>query len=97
MNLPPVTWSSVATCFGHVHRVLERQQDDAGPNPHLAGLRSESAQEGCGLEDLDGIAEVVLTRECAVEPQITRQLHLLHERIDPERHGTARWKLSAEE
>ena len=80
-----------------VDRVLERQQDDACAEPHIARLRRQPAEERRGLENLDGVAEVVLARQRAVEAQGAREPHLLDEGAHALRHGLAGRVLRAEE
>ena len=77
--------------------MLERQQDDARAEPHIARLRRQPAEERGGLEDLDGVAEVVLARQRAVKAQGAREPHLVDEGAHALRHGLAGRVLRAEE
>src|SRR5262249_60913062 len=58
-------------------RVEERGKEDAGADPHLAGLGRDMGEEGHRLEHLEGLGEEVLAAEDRGEAAVTREADLL--------------------
>ncbi len=68
--------------LGHADRIVERQHDDAGPEPDAARARCHRGQRDLGRRQVAVLAEVVLRRLDRVEAQILGGIHQLELLLD---------------
>ena len=63
--------------LGDLHRVEQRQEEDAGAHPHLSRLGCDPREQRHELEHLVRLCEEVLARRDVVEAKLASQSHLL--------------------
>ena len=69
--------------LGHVHRLLERQQHDAGAERHVPGFSCHARQDRHGLHVLERRGEVVLAGADVVKARLPGQPHRLQQLREP--------------